>query len=195
MIAQWRPFGLAIGGLLAVACLLGLLLLLPSPIGITGRATSQVGNLSAGVATYISCTWSNEALAVSFGTSLNPGTSDYNGTQNYASAGNGSAYNVTVDTLSNVAANITIRGTNLTSGSNTIAAGNVSWQSDTIAANGTNMAPGNSTALTTAFSAAAPVAANEPVGSAVWFRFWLDIPAGQVAGSYAGTYTMQCQEA
>jgi hypothetical protein len=164
---------------------------------ITGFATSQVGNLSAGVATYLSCTWSNDALQISFGSNLNPGTFDINATQNYnvTAPNNITFYNVTVDTFSNVAANITVKGENLVSGANTIGVTNLTWASNATAANGTNMVPGNSIVLNTSYNLATPVGANRPTGSTTHYRFWLDIPNGTVSGSYTGNYTMQCAQA
>jgi len=164
--------------------------------GITGMATSQVGNISAGIATFLSCSWSNDALNISFGSNLNPGTNDTNATGNYLDATTtGTAYNVTVDTLSNTQANISMKGENLTSGANKIGLMNVSWASNTTISNSSNMAPTLSTRLNNSFDTANWLAANEAIGSTVHYRFWLDIPNGTVAGSYVGNYTQQCQAA
>lgn len=167
-----------------------------NPYVITGFATSQVGNLSASVATYISCTWSNDALSISFGSNLNPGTYDINATQNFnASTFNNTFYNVTVDTFSNVAANITVKGENLVSGSNIIGVTNISWASNGTSANGSNMISGNGIVLNTTFNVGNPVGTARAVASTTHFRFWVDIPNGTVAGSYTGNYTMQCSAA
>ena len=157
--------------------------------------SSQIGNLSAGISTFISCTWSNAALDVSFGTTINPGVNDINATQNYNQIGNGTAYNVTVDVLSNVNVDLLIKGENLVSGVNVIGIGNVSWMSNTSNANGTNMIPGNSVSLNTSYNTINKVASNRPVGSSTWYRFWFDIPQSQVAGAYNGNYSQQCQQA
>jgi hypothetical protein len=187
---------LALGVVILFALALVIVALYPQMgVGMTGFATAQVGNLTASVATYISCTWSDEALAVSFGSNLNPGTNDINATNNYAGVGNGTSYNVTVDTLSNVKANVTVKGADLISGVNAIAVGNVTWQSNSTAANGTNMVPTGSIALTTAYDTTNKIASNLAIGSTSHYRYWIDIPSGQVAGSYVGNYTMQCQQA
>lgn len=167
---------------------------------ITGRATtdSQVGNLSASIQTLIACTWSDVSLSVSFGSNLDPGTNDLNATNNTnnnAGADNNTYYNVTVDTLSNQIANITIRGDHLISGANTIGVGNVSWASNSTAANGTNMVAASSNELLIAYDDTNQVAGDEAIGSTVYYRLWLDVPSGQVAGTYAGNYTMQCEAA
>jgi hypothetical protein len=163
---------------------------------ITGFATSSLGNLSAGVATFISCSWSNSALTVSFGSSINPGSNYTNASANYNNVGAGTHYNVTVDSLSNVIVNISMRGEDFISGSNKIAIGNVTWASNTTDVNGTNMvSTGNITALSGAFNLTTYVAFNEPIGSTAWYRFWINIPATALAGSYLGNYTQQCLQA
>jgi len=171
---------------------------------ISGAATSQVGNLSANIQTYISCTWSSPALNVSFGATLNPGDTNVNATRNYnetstnASYDNATSYNVTVDTLSNVAGNITVLGADLMASANVFGVTNISWQSNTTANNGSNM---NGTANTTSYvlqysyDLVNKVAVAEAVGSTVWYRFWMDVPSAQVAGVYTGNYTMQCTQA
>ncbi len=183
-----------------VVVLLGFLMYLPrqpSSSPLTGHATSQIGNLSAGVATYLSCVWSDAALSVSFGSNLNPGTLDINATGNYnvTYPGNGTMYNITVDTISNVAANITIKGENFVSGSNVIGVTNITWASNTTAMNGSNFAGSNGIVLNTSFNDNTKLAIAEPVGSTVWFRFWLDVPNATTAGSYTGNYTQQCSQA
>jgi len=164
------------------------------PLMITGFATtdSQLGNLSVGVQTYMACTWSVNTLNVSFGTSLSPGQNDTNATGNYDQAGNGTAYNVTVDLLSTSNADITITGNNLTDGANIINIENVTWQSNTTAANGTNMVPDGSTSINVS---EVDIITNEPTNSTVWYRLWIDIPNNTVAGTYEGNYTLKCAEA
>lgn len=164
---------------------------------ITGNAvtSSQVGNLSASIQTYIACTWSDEAMNVGFGANLDPGTDNINATKNYNLTGGGTAYNVTASTLSNVNVDITIKGANLISGANTIAVGNVSWASNNSQANGTNMISGSSVALQTDFDSGNKVGAGLIKGQTAHFRFWLDVPAAQVAGDYVGNFTQQCAQA
>jgi hypothetical protein len=161
----------------------------------TGYASSHVGNLSASITTYLTCTWSDASLDVSFGSNLNPGTNDINASKNYNETGSVTSYNVSVDVLSNVQANLTIKGENLVAGINSIGVTNVSWASNTSDGNGVNMIPSQSIALTNSLNTANKIAENEPVGSTVWYRFWLDIPVGQLGGNYKGNYTMQCEQA
>ena len=164
-------------------------------IPVTGYATSQNGNLTATISTYISCTWTNAALNISFGLNLNPSDTDVNATQNFGTYSNGTSYNATVDTLTNVNVNFTVAGSNLVSGTNIIGIGNVTWQSNTTANNGTNMLGTNSIILSASQNTTNPVGGNLAAGSSTHFRFWLDVPAAQTAGAYSGNYTMQCIQA
>ena len=151
---------------------------------------SQLGNLSAGIQTYIACTWSNDALAVDFGGSLNPGDNDINATENYALV-NGTGYNVTVDPLTTSNVNISISGNDLVYSSNSIGIGNITIASNTTDADGVGMIPGNSVSLT---SSDVVVEAEVASGDTAHYRFWMDIPNGTVAGNYEGNYTIQCQQ-
>lgn len=164
---------------------------------ITGNSItdSQVGNLSASIQTYVACTWSDESMNIGFGTNLDPGTDNINATKNYNLTEDRTAYNVTVSTITNVNVNITIKGANLISGANTIAVGNVSWASNSSDSNGTNMIPGSSVALQTDFDSGNKVGAGLIKGQTTHFRFWLDVPAAQVAGDYVGNFTQQCAQA
>lgn len=184
--------------LLIALILLAALYFISYKAEITGFASqSQIGNMTAVITTYVACTWSDEAMNVSFGTNLNPGINDYNGTKNYFEQYSGTSYNVTVDPLSNKVVNMTIKGDHFRSGANSIYVGNTTWFSNTTYANGTNMIPTNSKVMLTTYdkNTSNYIGVNEPIGSSVWYRFWLDIPAAQISGTYVGNYTMQCEEA
>lgn len=160
----------------------------------TGYATSdsQVGNLSASIQTYMACTWSNPTLDADFGTMLNPGTDDINATENYALAGSGTGYNVTVSGLSTSNANITISGNDLVDGGNVIGIGNVTWQASLNANNDAAMVPAGSTPISGAEN---NIASDVNPTNTSHFRFWLDVPGTTVAGNYVGNYTIVCKEA
>jgi hypothetical protein len=164
---------------------------------LTGFATSQIGNFSANVATYLACTWSDPALSITFGSNLNPGDLDINatGNQNVTYVGNYSMYNVTVSTISNVQANITMLGADFVSGSNLIGVNNITWASNSTQGNATNLVPSSSTQLNISYNQQQKVAVAESIGSTVWYRFWLDIPNGSIAGSYTSNYTQLCSQA
>ncbi len=169
---------------------------------ITGMATTstQVGNLTVSIATYVSCAWSDAALNVSFGQSLDPG-SQHNATLNYNTTGGlGTAYNVTDSLLSNVAVDVKVQGSNLTSGTNKIAVGNITWDSTNLL-NTTNLTSTdismnitNATKLQNSYDTSNLVVDALAIGSTAHYRFWLTIPNGTVAATYTGNYSMQCLE-
>lgn len=166
----------------------------PSPI--LGMATAQVGNFTTTVQTSISCTASDKALNVSFG-STNPGDV-VNGTLNYygfpPDCTNCTWYNVTNDVLSNLAINITIMGARLQSDANIIAIGNVTWRSNSTSGNASSMAYASGIKITSTDNEANKVAESLDVGSTTHLRFWLSVPSGAVAGSYTGNYTLTCTQ-
>ena len=165
--------------------------------GYTGMAStsSQLGNFSVGISTFVSCVWSDAGTAVSFGTNLDPGMNGVNATLNYDLTGNGTAYNVTNSGLSNVEVNITIKGQSLVSSANIIGIGNITWQSNSTIANGSNMIVTNAIALGTDYDTTNKVGASIAKSSTVHYRFWITIPNLTVAGDYRGNYTMQCSQA
>jgi hypothetical protein len=179
--------------------ILGIIMIIVGAVSIfvgtknTGFATSdsQVGNLSASVQTYIACTWSNSALAVDFGPSLNPGENDIEATENDALV-NGTGYNVTVDPLTTSNVNISISGNDLVDGGNSIGIGNITFDSSTADADDAGMVAAGSTPVTTS---AQIVQSDVASGTTAYYRFWLDVPTGTVAGSYEGNYTIQCEQA
>lgn len=160
---------------------------------LTGYATSdsQVGNLSAGVQTYMACVWSTPTLNIDFGTALNPGTNDINGTDNYVMSP-GTGYNVSVSGLSTASADITILGNDLIDGANVIGVGNITWQASAVSATDASLVPAGSNPITTS---AIDIATGITPGSATYYRFWMDVPADSVAGNYIGNYTIECGEA
>jgi len=185
-----RIYYIIIGLLLVVALLI---FTFSSNTDLTGYAItdSQVGNLSAGVQTYMACVWSTPTLNIDFGNSLNPGASDINGTDNYAMSP-GTGYNVTVSGLSTANANITILGNDLIDGANIIGVGNITWQASTTSATDAALVPAGSNSIT---GAAVDIAANIAPSSATYYRFWMDVPSSSVAGNYIGNYTIECGEA
>lgn len=163
---------------------------------ITGYATSdsQLGNLSVGIQTYMACTWSNEALDVQFGSNLDPDAVNVNATGNYNLTGNpwnGTQYNVTVDILSTSAANVTVYGDSLRDGVNFIDVQNVSYYYNMTYDNASQMIAASSVVLT---DTDALMKSNIAAGNTLHYRWWLDIPATAVAGTYVGNYTMTCIE-
>ncbi|MBS3125502.1 hypothetical protein J4211_04620 [Candidatus Woesearchaeota archaeon] len=170
---------------------LGIFALVIAVDTLTGSAIVQVANFTVGVDTFLACVWSSSSLNISFGTDLSPGVAFYNASDNYG-VGNATGYNVTVDQISNINVNVTVKGEPLISGTNSIGIGNVTWQSNVSDANGSNLVQGGSIPLTSSFNVVNPVASALAPAGVVHFRVWMSVPGGQVAGSYAGNYTMQC---
>jgi hypothetical protein len=164
----------------------------------TGFATtsSQVGNLSVGVETYMACTWSNDALNVSFGQNQDPGNNGTNATGNYNitvwDPNNGTTYNVTLADINTANADLEILGADLYSGANFFLVENVSYDTNATNASGINMIYENSVAITNSY---VDMETNQAAGTDIHFRFWLDVPIGTVAGTYVGNYTQRCSEA
>jgi len=103
-------------------------------------------------------------------------------------------YNVTVDTTTNIHVNITISGTNLKYGVNTLGIGNVTWASNKSFGNGSNMNYSNGRELFLTTDLVQSVGQSVGPGNSTFFRFWVDIPSGQIAGNYNGSYTMTCTD-
>jgi hypothetical protein len=108
--------------------------------------------------------------------------------------GDGTAYNVSSSLLSNVNVDVTIKGADLVSGANKIGVGNVTWASSSTA-NDAGMIPASSISLSTDYDIGNKLATNLAGGEASHFRFWIDIPSGQVAGNYVGNFTQLCAQA
>ena len=159
---------------------------------ITGAASTSVGNLTVGIQTYVSCSISTDTANVSFGTNLDPGDSDVNATLNFV-GDTSTYYNISASALNNLDANVTIKGENLISGANVIGVGNVTWKS---ADNNTaTWQVSGSIPIETDYDAANPVAFNLAAESTKYLRFWIDVPAEQVSGNYAGNFSLYCTQA
>ena len=90
--------------------------------------------------------------------------------------------------------NITISGTNLKYGVNTLGIGNVTWASNKSFGNGSNMNYSNGRELFLTTDLVQSVGQSVGPGNSTFFRFWVDIPSGQIAGNYNGSYTMTCTD-
>ena len=159
----------------------------------TGNDTAQLSNLTANIVTAVACTFSNDALNVSFGDAITAG-SNYNATKNFVDLSNNTWYNITVDITSSNNVNISIKGTNFMSGNNIVGIGNVSWSSNTTSPNGSNMLFTGTPQIRTSYDVNNLISAGEPSESTVWYRLWLGLPVGTSGGQYSGTYTLRCTE-
>ncbi len=152
----------------------------------------MVGNFTVNIGNSISCTVSNAALNISFGTSLST-NKNYNASQNYGYRSEGTAYNITNDIISTNSINVTIKGSHFVSGSHVLDISNVSWASNESVPNGTNLLYPGFANLTTNFDTDHPVITLASPGNTTWYRLWVHIPTSQDAGSYGGNYTLQCE--
>src|SRR3989338_4642820 len=133
----------------------------------TGYDVGQTGNFTAYVISGVACTFSNDALNITFGDSIEAGSA-YNATKNFVGNRDYSYYNVTADSANTVDMNITIRGLHFLSGNKVVGIGNVSWSSNTTDANSTNMKfPGTAT-ISISYDTTNPVTSNAAAGSTAW---------------------------
>jgi len=151
------------------------------------------GNLSVSVETLIACTFSDDAFNVEFGL-VDPGTTGNNATENYNPPPTGQTnYNITVDSLSTVDVNITIKGTDLIDQPNLIGVTNVSWQANATKDSSSMIYDAASLKrLNTDFDQVDKIGAEVVPGATRFWRMWIDVPSLTVAGNYSGNYTLRC---
>jgi type II secretory pathway pseudopilin PulG len=168
-------FGILLVGMLAV-----LVLPLLAKADVTQTTLSSVT-----INEYVAIGMSNNlSSGIAFG-SLDPNTNNNNATYNFYINNNQTGYYINVSSDSNVDVDICV-GVNetLEYGSYHIENGNYTWVNST--ANATDnewLLVGNSVAMTLD-SAYTKGGENIAPGNNNWFRFWLDIPLGQAAGTY-----------
>ncbi len=133
----------------------------------------------------------NLTEGILFGT-LDPGTSDNNATHNYDGPGGETTYWVAISSDSNVNVDICIKDNaplTRSGGSETIPNSNYTWNCSTSAT--APALPG--TAISTSYAKTDCTGIGG--GNNAYFRFWLDIPAGQVPGDYNNTVYFKGVEA
>jgi hypothetical protein len=168
--------------------LLSIIMLLSQQITITGKATTQSTISNVTISKYLAIDLStNLSAGITFGNVTSLPATDINASHNYdAGAGvNGTTMFVNISDDSNVAVDICINAnTDLTDSvsGEIIAIGNESYSNST-STNATLPPTGGETSLTTSYV----WAGNESQGNQVYFRFWLDIPAGATSGDYNNT--------
>jgi hypothetical protein len=149
-------------------------------VNFTSNQSGVVSNTSSSttisiISSALSIAISNALANVQFGTTLNPG--DFN---NAAINNTNNAYNVTCDN-SGGNCNITVTGNDhLFSGSNLLGISNVSWSQ----ADDTNTQKNMTLSLQI-------INNTLPHLVAQLLYFWIDIPSGQVAGTYTSNFTIQ----
>ncbi len=145
-------------------------------LGANVSADTRPSNVT--VSAYVSISLSTNMSSIEFG-NVNPNTNDNPADHNSDGAGGGTSYWVTIGADSNVNADLCIRDNWAlnTSGGDVIGNGNYTWDNDTVSTNPALPGTAMSTTLTSAGNNIAP-------GSQHYYRFWLDIPSGQAAGTY-----------
>ncbi len=182
-------------GLFAVIGSAGILSFL-GQYDVSGMATTATSTSSAIISAYLSIASSNNlSSGISFGTisaipsgDVNATGNAYNSTGNFA--GDASGYNISVSSDSNVAVDFCIKADSQfnTTANDTIPLTNYTytWSS---ASNGTFPKNGtNGTAITTSY-----VKTNTSIaaGGNEFYRFFLDVPPAQAAGTYDNTISFE----
>ncbi len=190
---------------------------LPPAVAPNYTNISTVNITATFVATAISCIWGNESVNVKFG-ATDPGKNGINATMNSGNnesgdsvapfRENGTFYNITNDPLATNAVNISIVGSGFLSGTNRIEIKNITWRSNS-STSGTDSNwsndENNNTAIrmnetiTTDGTDQTPdpedLLLNLTVGTTGWYKFWINVPDSQIAGTYTGNYTTVCYSA
>ncbi|MEM4152785.1 MAG: hypothetical protein QXK80_01555 [Candidatus Pacearchaeota archaeon] len=154
-----------------------------SLIKIEAQQSEQTTISNVTVAEYVAIGLSTDlAEGILFG-SVDPATNDNNATKNYAGAGGATTYYVAVSSDSNVNVDLCIKDNAplTSSGGQTIPNNGYTWDDDSSGTGPT--LPG--TAMSTTYVKTGVT--NIAPGDNDYFRFWLDIPAGQPAGVYNNT--------
>lgn len=147
------------------------------------QVTSSPSNVT--VSAYVAIGLSNNFTSIEFG-SVSPLDTDVNGSHNYDGLSTNSSYIVTVSSDSNQASYLCVRDNWAlnSSGGDIIGNTNYAWNASTTGGPSSPILPG--TAITTS-NVDANGASTVAVGQNLTFRFWLDIPAAQAAGTYNNT--------
>jgi len=168
---MYRGITVAIGVVLCAVLFISMISALP--IGFAADSEQEQTTSSLTVATVVDITLSNVPIA--WGT-LSPNTEN-----NLANAGNPAT--VTVESTTNVNVDIYVKGTDWSDGSHTITVDKCHYDNDNVAGGA------NWTALTTSYATGPNQGFFEGVspGTAKNTYWFIDIPAGQWAGSYSNT--------
>lgn len=175
--------------------LFSIIMIFSQAFKITGYATTATTTSNVTISTFFAVAMStNLSDGIRFGNLTTLPVTNQNASHNYdgtntTMAGNGTSMWMNVSTDSNTAVNFCIKADdNLrTSGGDVLTAANESWHNHS-STNLTlpNMASENS--LTTSYAQAG---ANVAAGGTHYYRFWLDVPAGQASGTYNNTISFK----
>ncbi len=153
---------------------------------ITGHQTERITTSNVSVTRFFAIALStNLDDGIEFGT-VDPNSQDVNATDNYNGPDSNTTMSVDVSSDSNTNVNVCVRAnTDLTNpGGVIIPLGGYTFSNSTANNITTPSDPSNTRVMLVAFQ---DTSQNIPRGSSDFFRFFLDIPAGQEAGTYNDT--------
>jgi len=158
---------------------------------LTGYATESTTTSQVVISTYFSIDMSaNMTAGILFGTENSTSKSNVNGTANYNEAGsNITHYNMSVSSDSNTVVDFDLSANHALNDSdnNIIGLGNETYANSTV-----NNISFPALADEVAFTTSGVEAGDDiAIGGVVYYRFWLDIPAGQAPGTYNNTITFE----
>ncbi len=181
----YKTFGAILGILVLTTAFLAFMSsfsVMTSAANVTDVNTSSTANVTAYIAIGMSTNLSN---GVHFGV-VEPSSDNNNATGNYNATDSMTQYWIAVSSDGNVNVTLDIKDdAPLTSGANTIP--NLGYTYDSSETNSDSL-PADGIAITTGFFESE---ANVAPGENAYFRFWLDVPAGQAAGNYQNTVLFQ----
>lgn len=150
---------------------------------ITGQATEGLTSSEVTIQTYLAMQMSSNLTAgIIFGNVAVLPMINVNATENYNGTSSSTLYFINVSSDSNTAVDFCLKanGGMFNPGLDEIGLGNETFSTNTTTSNA-SLPSLTETAMTTSF---VKNANNIPVGGVNYYRFWLDIPAGQATGTY-----------
>lgn len=177
-----------LGGIILV-CLV--LLFVQNVSSITGHATSDSTHSEVTITSYLSIAFcANLTDGILFGEVDTLPATNINASHNYDGASDGSTMCIMISNDSNTNVDLQIKGDDdlTSSGGDIIGLDNETYSNFIGSTNSTHPLLSEETSLTTGYVTAG---ANVPIGSANYYRFWLDIPGGQASGTYNNTVSFK----
>lgn len=163
-----------------------------SEMKIIGFATEKttVSNVTISKAFSIDMS-TNLSEGILFGGSVTPDSTDVNASHNYDGVSSGSSMYINVSEDSNTAVDFCIRSNDdlKTSAEDIIGIGNESYANNVTTTDADS--PSLSDEVPLSKTAYVKAGNNISIGSQSYFRFWLDVPAGQASGDYNNTISFK----
>lgn len=181
-----------INTVLAIVLIASLALLFFENISaITGHATDAQTTSNVTIMKYLSIQMSPELQSgIKFEDIITLPTTDDNATENYAGVGNSSLYYIQVSNDSNTAVDFCVMANSgmMNEGGDVIGLGNETYHAINTTSDATNPDITLQVPMTTSYVRAVN---NTGIGGEAYFRFWLDVPAGQSTGQYNNTFLVR----